>query len=138
MRSLFLLLLTVSTGVFAQNATQIDAARAQSNYMLNCQGCHLADGSGLAGSVPSMDGFVGSFLAVPGGREFLVQVPGSANSPLSDLELAELLNWILTTMSAQQLTPDFQYYTEAEVRQLRAHTLIDVAAVRSRLVAKMH
>jgi hypothetical protein len=41
-------------------------------------------------------------------------------------------------MSAQQLTPDFQYYTEAEVRQLRAHTLIDVAAVRSRLVAKMH
>jgi mono/diheme cytochrome c family protein len=138
MRSLFLLLLTVSTGVFAQNATQIDAARAQSNYMLNCQGCHLADGSGLPGSVPSMDDFVGSFLAVPGGREFLVQVPGSANAPLSDLELAELLNWILTTMSAKQLAADFQYYTEAEVRQLRTHTLIDVAAVRSGLVAKMH
>jgi hypothetical protein len=84
-----------------------------------------------------MRGIVGSFLAVPGGRDFLVQVPGSANAPLSNAELAELLNWILTTMSAEQLTPDFQYYTEAEVEQMRQHTLMNVAEVRANLVAKM-
>lgn len=138
MRLLFLLLVTVTTGVSAQSAPQINVARAQSNYMLNCQGCHLADGSGLPGSVPSMRGVVGSFLTIPGGRDFLVQVPGSANSPLSDADLAELLNWVLTTMSAEQLTADFQYYTEAEVRQLRQHSLVDVAKVRSSLVAKLH
>lgn len=137
MRLLPLLLFTVSTIGFAQADPEIDHARAQSNYMLNCQGCHLADGSGLPGSVPSMRGIVGSFLTVPGGRDFLVQVPGSANAPLSDAALAELLNWILTTMSAEQLSPDFQHYTEAEVEKMRQHTLVDVAEVRSNLVAKM-
>lgn len=134
---LSLLFITVSASAAIQAAPEIDHARAQSNYMLNCQGCHLADGTGLPGSVPSMRGIVGSFLAVPGGREFLVQVPGSANAPLSNADLAELLNWILTTMSAEQLTPDFQYYTEAEVEQMRQHTLMNVAEVRAGLVAKM-
>jgi len=84
-----------------------------------------------------MRNFVGSFLAVPGGRDFLVQVPGSANSPLSDADLAELLNWILTTMSAEQLGNDFQYYTATEVRKMRRHVLVDVAAVRADLVAQI-
>tara|TARA_R110001599_G_scaffold353859_1_gene600539 strand:- start:42808 stop:43224 length:417 start_codon:yes stop_codon:yes gene_type:complete len=137
MRLLLSLLFSVSALSFAQADPEIDHARAQSNYMLNCQGCHLADGSGLPGSVPSMRGIVGSFLTVPGGRDFLVQVPGSANAPLSDAALAELLNWILTTMSAEQLSPDFQYYTGAEVEKMRQHTLVDVAEVRSNLVAKM-
>ena len=117
--------------------SSINEKRAKSNYMLNCQGCHLADGSGLPGSVPSMQGFVGRFLEVPGGREFLVQVPGSANSPLSDAELAELLNWILTTMSFEQLGDPFELYTPGEVAQLRKLTLVDVATQRERLVSQM-
>jgi len=104
------------------------------NYMINCQGCHLADGSGLPGSVPSMKDFVGKFLSVAGGREFLVRVPGSANSPLSDKELAELLNWILTTMSTEQLGSDFKPYNAAEVGALRANLLVDVDGTRARLV----
>ncbi len=36
--------------------------------MLNCQGCHLGDGSGLPGVVPSMRGIVAGFLDVPGGN----------------------------------------------------------------------
>ena len=137
MRLLLSLLLTVSASAAIQAAPEIDHARAQSNYMLNCQGCHLADGSGLPGIVPSMRGIVGSFLTVPGGREFLVQVPGSANAPISDAELAELLNWILTTMSAENLSPDFQYYTGEEVAQYRQHTLMDVESVRAGIVAKI-
>ncbi len=116
---------------------EINATRARTNYMLNCQGCHLADGSGLPGNVPSMRGFAGKFLQVAGGREFLVQVPGSSNSPLSNAELAELLNWILLTMSADQLNADFQHYTETEVSLLRQHILVDVGRTRENLVAAM-
>ena len=59
---------------------------ARQNYILNCQGCHLADGTGFRGKVPKMAGFVGYFLHVDGGREFIVQVPGAANAPISDGE----------------------------------------------------
>ena len=129
--------LCLSASLTAGVDTPIDEERARQNYMLNCQGCHKADGSGLTDSVPSMQNFVGSFLAVPGGRDFLVQVPGSANSPLSDAALAELLNWILTTMSAEQLTTDFRFYTEDEVAQTRSRVLVDVARTRADLVALM-
>ena len=42
-----------------------------------------------------------------------------------------------TTMSAEQLSSDFQYYTAGEVREMRRHVLVDVAEVRSGLVAQM-
>lgn len=134
---LLLFLLTFSGNLWAADAVLIDNNRAQSNYMLNCQGCHLADGSGLPGSVPSMRGFLSGFLEVPGGRNFLVQVPGSANAPLSDAELAELLNWILLTMNAEELSDDFDYYTTDEVSRVRAVVLQDVAKTRADLVASM-
>ena len=134
---IFILLLALTHLAVAAESPEINTVRAQSNYMLNCQGCHLADGSGLPGSVPSMQNFVGSFLKVPGGRDFLVQVPGSANSPLSDADLAELLNWILTTMSAKQLGREFEFYTQEEVAKTRQNVLVDVAEVRSTLVARM-
>jgi mono/diheme cytochrome c family protein len=135
---LLLFLLTFSGNLSAVDVVHIDSNRAQANYMLNCQGCHRADGSGLPGSVPSMRGFVGRFLAIPGGREFLVQVPGSANAPLNDSELAELLNWILTTMSNEHLDDGFDYYTADEVSRARAVVLQDVAKTRAELVANMN
>lgn len=131
-------LLLLLPGWSAANDKQaVDAARAKTNYMLNCQGCHQADGTGLPDNVPSMRGFAGKFLQVPGGRAFLVQVPGSSNSPLDNAELAELLNWILLTMSAEQLDDSFQYYTEQEVSELRQHVLVDVGRTRAGLVATM-
>jgi hypothetical protein len=136
-RLTLLAMIMLSQVVMAEPAVVINAERAKTNYMLNCQGCHLADGSGLPGSVPSMHGFVGRFLSVPGGRDFLVQVPGSANSPLNDAQLAELLNWILQTMSEEQLDDNFQQYTEQEVRELRRQVLVDVGRTRASLIASM-
>ena len=66
-----------------------DDRQARINYMLNCQGCHTPDGSGAPGKVPSLKNFMGNFVQVEGGREFLIQVPGAAQSTLSDAELAE-------------------------------------------------
>ena len=84
----------------------LDKNRAQLNYMLNCQGCHAGDGRGL-GDVPALKGFVGNFLSSNEGRAYLIRVPGSANSPLTDVELAEVVNWILFTMSDKSLANSF-------------------------------
>ena len=89
------------------------------NYMLNCQGCHLADGSGLAGKVPSMNASVGRFLHSAEGRAFIIQVPGVAFAPLSDAQVSELMNWMLIEFSAGELPADFQPYTREEVQRLR-------------------
>jgi len=109
--------------------------RANVNYMLNCQGCHGPTGAGTAdGSVPVMTDFVGKFLLVPGGRKYLVQVPGSANAPLSDQMLAELLNWMLWRVSPKQVPADFVPYNEAEVGRWRVEPLQDVITYRAALI----
>jgi mono/diheme cytochrome c family protein len=107
------------------------------NYMLQCQGCHLADGGGKPGAVPPLAGFVGRFLTVPGGREFLVRVPGSAQSPLSDAELAALLNWMVSRFGPAVVAADFTPFTAREVARVRRPPLTDVGSVRRELVGKM-
>ena len=113
-----------------------NANRARLNYMLNCQGCHLPDGRGI-GDIPQMKNFVGNFLRVPGGREFIVQVPGVANAPLTDAALAELLNWMLAEISPNQLPDNFQPYAATEVGRYRAEPLADVQATRTPLIQKI-
>lgn len=102
------------------------------NYMTECQGCHLPDGSGMPGKVPSMKGEIAKFLDVDGGRRFIVQVPGAANSKLSDADLAEMMNWIITTMGRPQ-PGRFRPYTAEEVAGYRSVRMIDVALTRARL-----
>lgn len=107
----------------------------QFDYMLNCQGCHLPDGRGFpARNVPDLRGHMGKFLMVAGGREFLVQVPGSAQSGLSDAALARLLNWMLETFSPRQLPPSFTPFTPEEVAYLRQEPIIFVSGIREQLV----
>jgi mono/diheme cytochrome c family protein len=105
--------------------------------MLHCQGCHLADGAGKAGEVPSLVGMLGRFLAVPGGRAYLVQVPGSAHSPLSDAELASVLNWMVASFGSPEDPSGFLPYDAAEVAGHRATPLVDVAATRSELLGRI-
>lgn len=109
------------------------------NYQLQCAGCHLGDGRGARASlVPKMKDFVGRFLDVDGGREFLVRVPGVAQSGLSDAELAELLNWLLTGDIAGASRPaQFVPYTTEEVARQRHEPLIDVFRTRAGLIAAM-
>jgi len=106
------------------------------DYMLQCQGCHRADGSGFGASVPDLRGSVGLFLEVPGGREFLVQVPGSAQAPLGDAELAAVLNWMIARFGPERVAASFEPYTGAEVSLLR-RPLLDVAGARAKLVERI-
>lgn len=120
------------------SASDINESMARQNYILNCQGCHLWDGSGSPGhDVPNMKDFVGNFLHIEGGREFIIQVPGAANAPLSDQELAEVMNWLLINFSRNQLPENYQPYSAAEVRGLRKEALIDINPVRRELIRKI-
>ncbi len=107
---------------FGQQALAADAppARsAQTMWMLNCQGCHRADGGGTGGAVPPMPGIVARFLWVPGGREYLIRVPGVATSPLADDSLAVLVNWMLKKFDPENIPGEFTPYTPEEVSSLR-------------------
>jgi len=109
---------------------------AHLNYILHCQGCHLSDGAGTPGKIPALRQEVGRFLQVEGGREFLIQVPGTAQSALSDNEVAGVLNWILDNFSPAELPADFVPYTTEEITRHR-QPLANVATVRKGLVAQL-
>ena len=111
-----------------------DDNRAHVNYMLHCQGCHLADANGVGDDVPRMKDFLGYFLHDARGREFVVQVPGVATAQLADEEIAELLNWLLVRYSEQQLPENYVPYTAAEVGALRRTPVSDPAERRRELL----
>lgn len=102
--------------------------------MLNCRGCHGPEGQGAPGAAPSFRGQVGKFLSVPGGRAYLIQVPGTAQSELSDARTAAVLNWIVREFSPSEVSPDFVPFTQAEVARYRRAPLTDVFAVRRKLI----
>ncbi len=95
------------------------ARSAQTMWMLNCQGCHRADGGGTGSQVPAMPGIVARFLTVPGGREYLIRVPGVATSPLTDVALAVLVNWMLEKFDPENIPADYTPYNPEEVSSLR-------------------
>ena len=110
----------------------------QVNWMLNCQGCHKPDASGIKGQIPSMKGFVARFLSVQGGRNYLIQVPGVAFSPLSDKQMAGLLNWMLATFDPEHIPENFKNFDQNEVKLYRKSPLVTEAAVqRQNLIGRM-
>lgn len=114
-----------------------DDKRAHVNYMLHCQGCHLPEAQGFEGKVPPMKDFAGYFLHSGEGREFLIRVPGVAQSALNDGELAELMNWLLVTFSAEQLPDRYVPFTDDEVASLRQDPVIDPATSRELILNRL-
>ena len=104
------------------------------NFQLNCMGCHLADGSGEPGRVPSIRRSLVLFSATPQGREFVIRVPGVAQSPLSDEDTAALLNWLARNLSDLALPSGFADYSAAEVQRSRSRPLARVSVLRARLM----
>jgi mono/diheme cytochrome c family protein len=130
------LVVFVVLAALAAGGANADASPAV-NYMLHCMGCHLADGSGGPPAVPDARGEMGRLLSVKGGRSYLVQVPGAAQAPVSDGELAAVVNYMLETFNAHTLPADFKPLTAAEVTKWRKDWLPDVAAVRQLLIERL-
>lgn len=106
-------------------------------YTLNCWGCHLPHAEGIPGSVPRLAHSMGAFLNLPEGRAYLVQVPGVANSPLNDQQIAAVLNWMLEAFSKDDLPRDFAPYTVEDIRRYRPHPLVTVKDTRRELAKKL-
>lgn len=126
---------TVTTIAEAKNGVANDA-RAKYNYQLFCSGCHSPVGGGANG-VPQIKGFIGNFLNSDAGREYLIRVPGSANSTLNDNQLAEVLNWIIHEFAGDSQPQQFTPYTAAEVARLRREPLFEVIEYRKKLIAEL-
>lgn len=123
---------------------QISLAQAETNidnnvaWMLNCQGCHRADGSATGDQVPALRGTVAKFLLVPGGREYLIRVPGVSMAPLNDTLIAALTNWMLREFDPENIPSDFERYTASEVGALRQTPYSSEAGtIRARLVERI-
>ncbi|MDE2296076.1 MAG: cytochrome c [Gammaproteobacteria bacterium] len=131
----FVAVFAVASGPAARSAATY---RPRVDYQLNCQGCHLADGSGEAGRVPSLRGVLVPFAQIPAGRRYLIQVPGVSESSLSDRATAAVLNWMIQRLSDVPVPPHVVPFTTAEVARWRRIPLTNVAATRAsvqRLVA---
>ena len=123
--------------VVAAPQTAINEDRARYHYQMFCQGCHTPDGSGV-NAVPPLKGMMGVFLRSQRGREFMVQVPGSATSKLDDAQLAEVLNWCIENLSASSLiNGDYLPYTADEVGRLRQSPLQEIDNTRAEVLAEI-
>jgi hypothetical protein len=107
------------------------------NYQIQCMGCHLADGTGESGRVPSVRRTLVPFSMISEGREFVLRVPGVAQSPLTDAEIAAVLNWMVRNLSDAPLPAAFRDYDAGEVRALRGSPLAQVSAARQKLLERV-
>jgi mono/diheme cytochrome c family protein len=108
---------------------------AQADYMLHCMGCHLADGSGAPGKVPSLRDSLVPLALSAAGRRYVVQVPGVSQSALSDEGVARLLGWMVRNLSTRSVPAEFADFTAAEVAGYRRSPLVNVRETRAQLLA---
>jgi cytochrome c553 len=120
----------------ADKPLKMNTDRAKFNYQMFCQGCHTPDGTG-GKSVPKIKDHIGYFLQNQVAREYLVRVPGSANSSLNDEQLAEVLNWMILELGGKSVPTDVKYFTTKEVGTLRQAPLFEVVEYREKLVKQL-
>ena len=129
MRLLLLFLLFASAELLAD---------PKSHYMIHCMGCHLMHGTGQPPDVPVLDEGLGKLVDSQAGRAYLVRVPGAAQAPIDNAELAEVINWMLNEYSARTLPEDFSPFTEKEVGLHRSQILADPVKFKETLTGKQH
>ena len=116
-------------------APALCASPAQ-DYMLYCMGCHGAQAQGVPGKIPPLAGSLSLFMRTPEGRNYLLRVPGAANSALPDAQLAAVLNWLAETYGPAGAPPAVPF-TVDEVTRVRRTPLADVQAKRREVVRSL-
>ena len=123
--------------IAAMATIAVGAESPQNLYTLNCWGCHRANGEGIAGTAPPLRN-AADYLKVPGGRQYLIRVPGVSQSLLNDADTALVMNWIIGNFSPGRVPADFKPFTAEEIHQARAQAhLYDITATRARLLNEM-
>jgi mono/diheme cytochrome c family protein len=124
-----LLVLLATVGIARADGAGIFAA--------NCVICHQSNGKGIPGMYPPLADSIGSYVAIPEGRAYLVHVVSfGMNGPISvhgqifngmmqswqnfkDEQIAQVLNYVLTTFNAPLLPKNFSPLTSEEVKKYR-------------------
>jgi hypothetical protein len=126
------LAVALAAGAFT---TALHASPAQ-DYMLYCMGCHGAQAQGVPGKIPPLAGSVSLFMRTPEGRDYVLRVPGAANSALPDAQLTAVLNWLAESYGAPG-APRPVPFTVDEVTRVRRTPLADVQAKRREVVRSL-
>jgi mono/diheme cytochrome c family protein len=127
----------VTAGLAALLAGAPVIASPAEDYMLYCMGCHGADARGVPGKVPPLAGSLALFMRTPEGRNYVLRVPGAANSALSDAQLRAVLNWIAERYAAPGGAPAPAPFTVPEVARTRHVPLASVQATRRQVVGTL-
>jgi mono/diheme cytochrome c family protein len=106
------------------------------DYMLYCMGCHGSQAQGVAGKIPPLAGTLPLYMRTPAGRDYVLRVPGAANSVLTDAQLAAVLNWLAATYPAADASVASPFSTE-EVTRVRHTPLANVLATRQVVVREL-
>jgi hypothetical protein len=121
------------------DTSNVRFSKPQSDFLLNCGGCHGVDGVSNSKLVPDLHEQVGYFLNTPDGREYLVRLPNVAFSTLSDQELADVLNFMVFRIGGASVPAKAAAYDAAEVGRLRKLALNEVSliAYRTQLIDRL-
>ena len=117
-------------------ATAVAADPAQ-DYTLYCMGCHGPQAQGVPGKIPALAGMLARFMRTSEGRNYVLRVPGAANSALSDAQLAAVLNWLSVQYAGADAARKPVPFTEQEVSAARRMPLVEVLATRRAVVAEL-
>ena len=103
----------------------------------NCVICHQSNGKGVPGMYPPLADSIGSYVAIAEGRAYLVHVVSFGLSgaisahgqtyngvmqswaKFKDQDVADVLNYVLTTFNAKLLPHNFSPLTADEVKKYR-------------------
>jgi mono/diheme cytochrome c family protein len=114
--------------------SQLAQASPAQDYMLHCMGCHGTQAQGVPGKIPPLANALSRFMRTAEGRNYVLRVPGAANSALSDRQLAAVLNWLAVKFDASAAASNPAPFTSEEVSRLRHKPLVSVLAARSAVV----
>ena len=103
------------------------------DYMLYCQGCHGDQAQGVPGKVPPLARSLALFMRSAAGRDYLLRVPGAANSALTDAQLTAVLNWLAESFPPAGATAP-EPFTVAELAKVRRLPLANVQQTRREVV----
>jgi hypothetical protein len=78
-------------------------------------------------------GSLGRIAASEEGRDYIARVPGASQAPISDAQLAAVLNWVLLEFNGETLPESFSPLTAEEVGKSRARVLSDPLKMRKTL-----
>ncbi len=106
----------------------------QQDYILYCMGCHGDQAQGVPGKVPPLAGSLALFMRSAAGRDYLLRVPGAANSALTDARLTAVLNWLAESFPPEAMTARPEPFTVAEVARVRRSPLANVQETRREVV----